>query len=211
VSDRLRVVLATRNAGKAREFGRLLGQAVLVETLPPEIDMPPETGSRFDENARIKAEGVADVMGRLVTVLADDSGLQVDCLDGRPGVLSARYAGEAADDEHNVTKLLGEMRGVTSRQARFVCCLCLVPSDELCEGTGVTSLEVSGVSEGEIVDQPRGEDGFGYDPVFRPKGWKLTLAEAAPDDKDRVSHRGAATRELIRRMGELGLLRPTEG
>ena len=141
-----------------------------------------------------------------MAVLADDSGLQVKRLGGRPGVLSARYAGENAADEENVAKLLEELGQEQDRSARFVCCLCLVLPLPLVERAGTTRLEVGGVLEGRITWFPRGSDGFGYDPVFLPAGWTLTLAEAEPANKDSVSHRGAASRALLRRMMELHLV-----
>ena len=203
MTHRLTVVLATRNAGKAREFGRLLDEAFEVEPLPDEMEMPEETGSTFRENARLKAEAAFEALEKQRAVLADDSGLEVGALDGRPGVQSARYAGDTATDEANVAKLLDELQGVVDRSARFVCSLCLLlpanaPTDE------AVMLEVRGESAGVIEEAPRGDDGFGYDPVFRPLGWAETLAEAAPARKDEVSHRGAAARSL------LGLLRESQ-
>ena len=207
------VILATRNAGKAREFGRLLGAHFDVEPLMDGVDMPKETGATFAANARLKAEGVFEALGRRYAVLADDSGLAVDALDGAPGVYSARYAGEGATDEENVLKLLRELQGVVDRRARFVASLCMVipeTSGWLSAGSTTTSasagdsvptvLEASGRVEGTIVEIPRGDDGFGYDPVFEPLGWDETLAEASVERKDSVSHRGAAARELLRML-----------
>jgi non-canonical purine NTP pyrophosphatase (RdgB/HAM1 family) len=203
VTDPLRVVLATGNAGKAREFSRLLGPVFSVEALPDGIVMPVETGQTFAANARLKAEAVAKALGGSVVVLADDSGLEVAILGGRPGVLSARFAGEVATDRQNVTKLLDEMSEASNRTARFVCSLCLVLPEALATRAATESVEVEGVLEGDITLSPRGTDGFGYDPVFLPVGWPLTLAEAAPTDKDGVSHRGAASRALLARLAEL--------
>ena len=210
----LAVVLATGNRGKAREFGRLLGGALSVDAMPGDMSLPEETGETFAANARLKAEAVFLAMGGGVAVLADDSGLEVRALDGRPGVLSARFAGPEATDEANVGKLLGELAGRPDRQGRFVCCLCLALPAVVSDGTsGVTIeggrarlIEVGGVTEGTITANPRGDDGFGYDPVFQPTGWRLTLAEASPEDKDRISHRGAAARALLEALEEEGLL-----
>jgi len=199
-------VLASGNAGKAREFARLLGQTVSLEPLPDSIELPQETGVTFSENARLKAEAVADALGRRSAVLADDSGLEVEVLGGRPGVMSARFAGDGAGDEENVAKLLVAMDGSMDRKARFVCRLCLVLPPDVARRAGVESVEAEGALEGEVVTTPRGDDGFGYDPIFQPHGWSQTLAEAAPQDKDRVSHRGAGCRELIRLMAELGIV-----
>lgn len=201
------LVLATGNAGKAREFGRLLGETFAVEPLPSGVALPEEDGSTFADNARIKAEAVfAAVRGR-VAVLADDSGLEVVALGGRPGVFSARFAGENAADSENVARLLAELSGSADRRARFVCCLCLLmpqPTEASSERhAGPTVIEVGGTTEGVITSAPRGTDGFGYDPVFQPDGWAETLAEARPADKDAVSHRGAAARALLARLREL--------
>lgn len=201
MSERLRVVLATRNAGKAREFDRLLQRSMTVEALDESVGMPEETGRTFEENARLKASSVFDALGGNVAVLADDSGLEVDALAGRPGVLSARFAGPNASDGENVAKLLEELTGASNRKARFVCCLCLILPESASTASG-EAVEVRGTLEGEITSEPRGDDGFGYDPVFRPEGWNDTLAEGTPHDKDAVSHRGAASRELLNRLGE---------
>jgi XTP/dITP diphosphohydrolase len=201
--SRVTIVLATRNSGKAREFGRLLGGAFVVEPLPPEVEMPDETGTTFAENAHLKAATVFARLGGRTAVLADDSGLEVTALGGRPGVRSARYAGETATDEENVAKLLRELNSASDRSARFVCSLCLILPG-VCPtqggGGGILALEVSGFAEGCIAVEPRGSEGFGYDPVFRPVGWSETLGEAITDRKDMVSHRGAAARALLERL-----------
>jgi non-canonical purine NTP pyrophosphatase (RdgB/HAM1 family) len=187
------VVLATGNAGKVREFARLLAGTFDVRPLPAGIVLPPETGDTFAANARLKAESVFQAVGGDRAVLADDSGLEVGALGGRPGIFSARFAGENATDADNVAKLLRELSAASDRSARFVCALCLlVPAAE-----PRRVMEVQGVTNGSITPAPRGDDGFGYDPVFQPEGWDLTLAEASPEDKDRVSHRGAAARSLL--------------
>lgn len=206
------LVLATGNLGKAREFGRLLGDAFTVRPLPLAVALPEETGRTFAANARLKAEGVFAALHGEVAVLADDSGLEVGALSGRPGVMSARYAGEGACDEDNVRKLLVEMAGVEDRSARFVCTLCLVVPGDVTAESGQTQggwrvVEVEGVSTGTITLSPRGTDGFGYDPIFQPLGWVLTLAEVDPAEKDRVSHRGAAARALLGRLTQEGLVR----
>jgi XTP/dITP diphosphohydrolase len=168
--------------------------------------MPAETGQTFAANARLKADAVAEALGETVTVLADDSGLEVAKLGGRPGVLSARFAGEAATDEENVAKLLDQMGDEQDRSACFVCSLCLVLPRTLADRAGSRFVEVQSVLDGRITWFPQGSDGFGYDPVFVPAGWTLTLAEAEPAEKDGVSHRGAASRTLLRRLLELHLL-----
>ena len=149
-------------------------------------------------------------LGGAEAVLADDSGLEVTALGGRPGIYSARFASEHATDADNVARLLAELAGAADRSARFVCALCLVmpsvaggglsaPADPR-KGVAAEScgrLEVEGVTAGTITLEPRGSDGFGYDPVFQPDGWEMTLAETSPEDKDGVSHRGAAARALL--------------
>jgi XTP/dITP diphosphohydrolase len=196
------LVLATSNAGKAREFERLLGGAFEVQTMPDSVTLPEESGQTFAENARIKAEVAFQALGGTVAVMADDSGLEVAALDGRPGVLSARFAGEEASDEANVERLLGELSGRPDRNACFVCSLCLISPGERGSDDSAHLVEADGISAGTITLAPRGADGFGYDPVFQPDGWVVTLAEASPEDKDRVSHRGAAARALLAALKE---------
>jgi XTP/dITP diphosphohydrolase len=202
----LAVVLATCNPGKAREFGRLLGGSFNIEVLPAKVEMPAETGATFAENARQKAEAAFDSLGGALAVLADDSGLDVQALGGAPGVKSARYAGENASDQENVARLLSELADVEDRGARFVCSLCLIlPFADAgapdCGDYGDrVVLEVAGSTEGVIESEPRGTEGFGYDPVFRPLGWDETLGESSTQRKDAVSHRGAAARALVERL-----------
>jgi XTP/dITP diphosphohydrolase len=207
VSARHALVLATRNSGKVQEFARLLGNAFLIDAVSQAVKLPEETGLTFAENARLKAGAVFNALGGVVAVLADDSGLEVAALDGRPGVLSARYAGDWACDEDNVSKLLAELRGKADRRARFVCALCLVVAPERPKrDAGPRLIEVRGVVDGTIAEAPRGTAGFGYDPIFRPEGGEATLAEASLTKKDQVSHRGAAVRALLVRLRDEGLL-----
>lgn len=195
------LVVATRNRGKAREFARLLGAGFHVEPLPDRIALPPEEGRTFHENARSKAMGAYDALGGGIWVLADDSGLEVDALDGRPGVQSARYAGESATDEDNVRKVLKEIRGRGARSARFICALVLV-RPVAADGEEREILAVEGRLEGVLENEARGGGGFGYDPIFRPVGWEETLAQASGAEKDAVSHRGDAVRLLQRELEE---------
>jgi XTP/dITP diphosphohydrolase len=200
------VVLATGNVGKARELTGLLADNFDVRTMPGSVTLPAETGRTFAANARLKAEAVFAALGGRVAVLGDDSGLEVAALDGRPGVLSARYAGERAGDAENVGKLLLELTGRQDRQARFVCALCLVlPNDQAITSRSRLT-EVEGVLDGVITMAPRGTGGFGYDPVFQPNGWEITLAQGSPASKDLVSHRGSAARALVARLTEQGLM-----
>ncbi len=184
------IVLATRNEGKVREFQKLLGSFIdRVLYLKDFEDIPEivEDGETFRENALKKARVVTEYTGR--AVIADDSGLEVDALGGSPGVYSARYAGEGATDRENIDKLLGEMSGVENRKANFVCYLALVlPGGE--------EHVVSGKCFGEITKAPRGEGGFGYDPVFFVPSKNRTMAELSPEVKNSISHRANAMRAL---------------
>jgi len=191
------IVLATRNEGKVREFLTLLGgHAARVESLRgrPQVVLPPETGSTYRENAIAKARAVYDALG--APALGDDSGLEVDALGEAPGILSARYAGPLANDRANNERLLRELRDVppARRTARFWCALALVRDRD-----DVVLSE--GVCEGRILDAPRGEGGFGYDPLFVPDGETLTFAELPWERKNAISHRAravAALREAMR-------------
>ena len=163
-----------------------------LEPLPRDVELPPETGSTFAENALIKAAAAARATGR--PALADDSGIAVEALGGRPGIHSARYAGQDATDEQNLEKLLAEMRGRPDRRAAYVCALVLAEPDgrhELFEAT----------CQGALIEEPRGSGGFGYDPAFvpddRPAGDERTMAELAPPEKDEISHRGRAARAFL--------------
>ena len=188
--DGLKVVLATRNAGKIKELNALLaGLGVTVVGLGefPEIGEIPETGTTFLENARLKAWAVAKATG--LVSLADDSGLCVDALSGAPGVYSARYAGPGATDWDNCEKLLGEMAGKTDRAAHFVCVLSLATP-------AGPALTWEGRCDGEITTERRGESGFGYDPVFFFPEFARTFAEVTMAEKSVVSHRGRALAEF---------------
>jgi XTP/dITP diphosphohydrolase len=190
----VRFVLATRNAHKVRELAALLAPHQL-EILPADVELPPETGSTFSENALIKAEAAAQATGR--AAIADDSGIVVEALGGAPGIHSARYAGTGATDDQNLVKLLEELRGQADRRAAYVCVLALVDPGrpaELFEGR----------CKGVVVEEPRGTGGFGYDPAFlpdeRPPGDERTMAELPPSEKDEISHRGRAARALLDRL-----------
>ncbi len=194
---RLEVVLATSNQGKAREFARLVGAAFSIRALAGGVTPPPETGNTFADNARDKATAVFVALGGANAVLADDSGLEVAALGGLPGVRSARFAGEGATDGENVDKLLRELGGRTDRSARFVCHLALVLPENYCGEFGRTLLESSGILEGTIETAPRGAEGFGYDPIFRPQGSERTLSEMSPDEKNTISHRARAVKAMV--------------
>jgi XTP/dITP diphosphohydrolase len=190
----VRFVLASRNPHKAREL-RVILPGWGIEPLETERDPPPETGSTFAENARVKARFGREVLARDdVWVLGEDSGLEVDALDGAPGILSARYSGEGAGDEANLRKLLGELAGqATDRQARYVCELVGI-------GPGSAEIRATGELRGRIAEAPAGSGGFGYDPVFVPEGEERTVAELGDAWKAEHSHRSHAARVLARAL-----------
>jgi non-canonical purine NTP pyrophosphatase (RdgB/HAM1 family) len=204
-SGRVRVVVATRNEGKAREFARLLGAGFAVEPLPESVVLPEETGTTFAQNARLKAVAAFSALAGAVSVLADDSGLEVDGLGGQPGVRSARFAGESASDADNVSLLLARMdSSATDRTGRFVCALALAAPKE--GGLEPLIVEARGQLDGRIASVPAGSEGFGYDPVFVPDGWSVTLGEAGPREKDSVSHRARAVERLLERLRREGVI-----
>jgi XTP/dITP diphosphohydrolase len=185
------LLLATRNSHKTREFMEILGDGFDVYDLAnvAELLVIEETGLTFEANAILKAVEVSKHFPELV--VADDSGLEVDALDGAPGIYSARYAGENATDAANVAKLLAALtrRDPAPHSARFRCSLALARQG------GVLGI-FGGVVEGTIVGEPRGSAGFGYDPVFQPRGFEQTFAELSPVEKNRISHRARAIRLL---------------
>ncbi len=197
-------LLATRNAGKLRENRAacaLPGVEWVGLDAYPAIPEAPEPGATFGENARAKALYYAQRSG--LVALADDSGLEVDALAGAPGVHSAHFAGEPRSDDANNRRLIAELRSrpTASRTARFVCCMALAFHERIL-------LESRGVLCGQIIDEPRGLNGFGYDPHFLTADSGLTLAELPTDAKNRISHRGQALRallvELPRVLAEIG-------
>ena len=185
------IVLATSNKNKIREIRELLKdfpvQIKSVADFGP-MPEPVEDGATFDDNAYKKAFHYAKVLG--VPCLADDSGLVVDALDGRPGVYSARYAGPGATDRSNCDKLLAEMAGQTNRAAHFVCVLSLATP-------AGPALTWEGRCDGEILGERRGESGFGYDPVFFSPEFGKTFAEVTMAEKSSVSHRGRALADFV--------------
>jgi XTP/dITP diphosphohydrolase len=189
-----RLLLATRNEHKRREFARLL-HGFQVDALPDEVILPPEDGETFAENALGKARAAAQATGRLS--IADDSGIEAQALGGAPGVRSARYAGEDASDEQNLAKLLREAPAGSG--LAYVCALAYVdPAREV-------ERVFEGRCTGRLAEHPRGERGFGYDPAFLPddeptraggQAGELTMAELSDERKDAISHRGRALRAL---------------
>ena len=181
---------------------------MLVEPLPPGVDLPVESGATFAENAALKATSVFLDLHSRSAVLADDSGLEVSALGGAPGVYSARYAGNEASDEDNIEALLEALEGVDDRSARFVCHLVLrLPAGERRQEEVI---QAEGVLSGSISLTAKGEGGFGYDPVFVPTGWERALAEASPGEKDRTSHRSRAVTLVRRELQSRGLLAPDD-
>jgi len=198
-------VLASGNAGKLRELKALLVPLGL--TLVPQaalgIEAIPETATSFLGNALLKARHAAG--GAQLPALADDSGLEVDALGGQPGVHSARFAGEGASDGANVRRLLAELEGVApeNRRARYQCVIALVRS-----ATDEAPLIARGTWEGHILEAPRGEGGFGYDPVFLPESERRSAAELSPAEKNAVSHRAQALTALVARLRAQGYISP---
>jgi len=185
------IVIATRNKGKLREFRSILADGYDEILSLADFDEVPEikeTGLSFRENAFIKAKTTSDFLG--MDAIGDDSGLVVDALEGAPGIYSARYAGEGSSDNENNEKLLYELKGEKNRNARFVCCIALVLA-------GGTQEFFEGECHGQIIQQKRGQSGFGYDPVFYVSQYGKTMAELGPDIKNRISHRAIASEKLL--------------
>ena len=207
MSQKFRVVLATRNQGKVTEFRRILEEhaAGEIELLGlqdfPEMPDVEESGATFEANALLKAHATAQFTE--LPAIADDSGICIDYLNGAPGIFSARWAGKHGDDEANLQKVLRELSGITAdkRGAQFRCVVALAhPNGEY--------IYEEGVMYGEIVDSPRGENGFGYDPIFQPTGFTQTSAQLSAIEKDEISHRGKALRAITGRIAPfLGALR----
>jgi XTP/dITP diphosphohydrolase len=199
----MRILLATNNPHKAEELAAILGGLqggpgglITLKDLPFAIPEPVEDGDTLEANAYIKAHEIFAATG--IPTIADDTGLEVAALGGAPGVFSARYAGEGATYADNCVKLLGELEraaaadATADRAARFRTVICYTD--------GLRTLFAEGIVEGEIIGSPRGDAGFGYDPVFRPDGDERTFAEMSPAEKNAISHRGralAALRETL--------------
>ena len=192
----MKLVLATRNQGKVRELTKMLhssaGPLQQIEVISlnayPDIPEVVEDGKTYMENAVKKASVVAKYTGYLT--LADDAGLEVNALNGAPGINSKRWVGEEATDAIRIAKLLQALDGATDRRARFVAAIAVVHPDSAPEGT-------LGVCEGRIEHAPRGESGFGYDPIFVPDGYEQTFAELGEEIKNRISHRAKALEQAL--------------
>jgi XTP/dITP diphosphohydrolase len=198
----VKVLLASRNKKKLGELRRILlaeglaGVEVLGLDDVPKFPEAPETDPTFEGNALAKARDAYNATG--LPSVADDSGIAIDALNGMPGVLSARWSGVHGNDQANLELVLGQLRDVPDerRGAAFVCTAAFVAAD------GVETV-VRGEWRGTITREPRGENGFGYDPIFRPEGHDVTSAELTPDQKDEISHRGRALRLLLPHLREL--------
>lgn len=183
------LIFATNNKHKLSEIQSLIGDKLLIRSLE-EIgchDDIAETATTLEGNALLKAEYVYSRFGN--NCFADDTGLEVDALDGRPGVYSARYAGDGHDFEANIDKVLTELNGKANRKARFRTVIALIT------GGGVQYFE--GIVNGQIISERRGSKGFGYDPVFLPDGYSATFAEMPLDEKNKISHRARAVKQLV--------------
>ncbi|MFL0582251.1 XTP/dITP diphosphatase [Solibacillus silvestris] len=191
------VVIATKNKGKAKDFEALFGpfgyEVVTMFEVAPEVEIE-ETGTTFEENAILKAETLANMLGQIV--IADDSGLAIDALNGEPGVYSARYAGDH-DDEANIVKVLENMKDVPEdqRTARFCCALAIA-------GPNMETKTVFGTCEGMIAYEKKGTNGFGYDPIFYVPALEKHMAELSAEEKGAISHRGNAIRKLALQLAE---------
>ncbi len=187
--DRLELVFATNNQHKLKEIKSLLNGAVVILNLKDIgcSDELPETSTTLKGNALQKANYIYEKYG--VNCFADDTGLEIDALNGRPGVYSARFAGLHASDADNVSKVLNEMRGMENRKATFKTVIALMTAQE--------QKCFEGIVAGEISKEPRGANGFGYDPVFIPEGGEKTFAEMSDEEKNQMSHRSRALSKLI--------------
>ena len=192
----MKIVFATNNEHKLAEIRAILGDAFEVVSLADigcHEDIP-ETGSTLEENALMKAEYIYNKYH--LSCFADDTGLEVEALNGAPGVYSARYAGEHCSYQDNVDKMLAAMNGQTNRKAAFRTCIALNLNGE--------SYYFEGRCDGQITEEQRGTEGFGYDPIFQPDGYEQTFAELGHEVKNAISHRGRATQKLIAFLKDLG-------
>ncbi|WP_076542370.1 RdgB/HAM1 family non-canonical purine NTP pyrophosphatase [Shewanella sp. UCD-KL21] len=196
------IVLASGNKGKLTEFDQMLAQFD-IEVLPQnQFNVPEvaETGTTFIENAIIKARHAAEITGK--AAIADDSGLEVDALQGAPGIYSARYGGEGASEQDNYLKLLAALEGKTQRQARFQCVLVYMR-----HAKDPTPIVCQAAWEGTIGLSPQGEQGHGYDPIFIPQGFDISAAELSSEQKNQLSHRGLALTLLVDAMKAKGIIK----
>lgn len=191
----MKIIAATKNKNKLREFGEILKgfEIISQEEAGVDIDVE-ETGTTFEENSLLKAKAIFEATG--ITAIADDSGLCVDALGGEPGVYSARYGGEGYDDKGRVQLLLKNMKEIPDekRTARFVCAITMVGKEGI--------ITARGECEGKIDYSPKGENGFGYDPVFFVEKYGKTMAEIYPEEKNSISHRGKALKIFAEKLNK---------
>lgn len=190
-----RLVIATRNAHKTQEIREMIGDRFEVVDVTDYADLPEveETGTTFLENATLKALAISRELDGLV--LSDDSGLEVDALDGRPGVWSSSFGGEEGNHGKNNERMVREMAGIAERSARFRCVMVLAKGGEVLA-------HFDGSVEGRILDEPSGAGGFGYDPLFAPEGYDRSFAELGAEVKNGMSHRGRALAKVVAWLGE---------
>jgi XTP/dITP diphosphohydrolase len=203
------ILFATANRHKVEEVQQLIGEHFEIVT-PAQLGYTgdiPETGDTLEENALQKARFVFEKFG--LPCFADDTGLEIEALNGAPGVRSARYAGEEKDAAANMQRVLENMRGITHRGARFRCVIALVAGEPPGEGAGNDGKQPHRLREGRewlfegkvsgvILTEPHGDKGFGYDPIFRPEGFRCSFAEMPAEEKNRLSHRGEAVTKLVK-------------
>lgn len=183
----MKIILGTGNPSKVFEINKIADNKEIEFILPPGKFNPEETGSTFEENSYIKAKSAYDLSGMIS--LADDSGLCIEALNGAPGLYSARYAGT---QQAKIERVLFELKEAENRKAKFVCCMTLIGED------GKVLHVSKGECSGQIVREAHGVNGFGYDPIFQPDGYNITIAQMSEDEKNAISHRGNALRDMIK-------------
>ncbi len=183
----MEIVLGTGNPSKVFEINKITNDPEIKFIAPQGEFNPEETGTTFEENSYIKAKEAFDLNHKMS--LADDSGLCIEALNGAPGLYSARYAGT---QKAKIERVLKELEGKENRKAKFVCCMTLLDEN------GKVIHISKGECHGEIMTEPRGTNGFGYDPIFRPDGYDITIAQMSEDEKNSISHRGNAMRDMIK-------------
>lgn len=195
-----KIVLATNNLNKVREINELFQESIykIIPQSEFKVTEVEETGKTFTENALIKARNAAKYTD--LPVIADDSGIEVDALDGRPGIFSARYSGIGATDKDNLTKLIKDIKHIDRKncQAKFICAMVYIAYEN-----DPNPIIVEGIWKGYVITKPRGVNGFGYDPIFYVPEYECTSAELDKKKKNQLSHRGQAIRKLTKKLNEI--------
>ncbi|WP_210618160.1 XTP/dITP diphosphatase [Mammaliicoccus lentus] len=188
------IIIASNNKGKIEDFKAIFPKAnvIGISEIAPDFDVE-ETGTTFEENAILKSETASKALNKIV--IADDSGLSVQALYGEPGIYSARYAGEPKDDQANIEKLLSNLKDKENKNAEFICAIAV-------SEPGKDTVTYVGKVQGEIIDEQRGENGFGYDPIFFVPSLDKTMAELTAAEKSAISHRGNAIKLMNEDIGE---------